>query len=63
MNLLLVSLAIFHFVGETTWENLFPCVLNSESNRDFFNSTMSSDLLEDLTTFLATNSVMEGTCI
>jgi len=49
--------------GETTWQNLFPCVLNSESNRIYFNSTMPDELLEDLTTFLATSSVLEGEMI
>jgi len=49
--------------GETDWENLFPCVLNSESNRDYFNKTMPTELLKDLTTFLATSSVLEGEMI
>lgn len=49
--------------GSTTWQNLFPCVLNSESNRYYFNSTMPQELLKDLTYFLATSSVLEGEMI
>jgi len=46
--------------GETTWQNLFPCVLNSAENRDFFNRTMPQELLKDMVTFLATSPVQEG---
>lgn len=49
--------------AETNWENLFPCVLNSADNREFFNKTMPSEMLEDMTTFLATSSVLEGEMI
>jgi hypothetical protein len=45
--------------GETTWQNLFPCLLNSQSNRDFFNATMPEELLSDLVYMLATSSVHE----
>lgn len=50
-------------VGETEWQNLFPCVLNSASNQDFFNKTMPQEMLEDLVRFIATSSVLEGEMI
>ena len=49
--------------GETTWQNLFPCVLNSEDNRSYFNNTMPQEMLEDLVYMIATASVKEGEMI
>ncbi len=49
--------------GTTTWENLFPCVLNSESNQESFKAIWSDEMLEDLVYFLATSSVLEGEMI
>lgn len=49
--------------GETTWQNLYPCILNSESNQKYFSSTMPEELLSDLTSFIATSSVLEGEMI
>eukprot|EP01034_Spumella_vulgaris_P025775 gene25775-32266_t len=46
--------------GEMGWYNLFPCVLNSEDNQQFFNLTMSEDFMSELTYTLATSSVKEG---
>ena len=47
--------------GTTTWQNILPCLLNSAENREFFQRTMPDELLEDLTTMIATSSVLEGT--
>jgi hypothetical protein len=49
--------------GETNWKNLYPCILNSESNQNYFTSTMPEELLSDLTSFIATSSVLEGEMI
>jgi hypothetical protein len=49
--------------GETDWENLFPCVLNSEDNREYFRRTMPGEMLKDLTHMMATASVQEGEMI
>jgi hypothetical protein len=45
--------------GETTWQNLFPCLINSKQTQDFFLKTMPSALLEDLVTMVATAPVLE----
>ena len=49
--------------GTTTWKNLWPCVLNSQENRDFFTAVMPEEMLEDMTYWLATSSVQEGEMI
>ena len=49
--------------GETNWQNLWPCVLNSQENRDFFTSVMPDEMLADMTYWLTTASVMEGEMI
>ena len=49
--------------GETNWQNLWPCVLNSQENRDFFTSVMPDEMLADMTYWLTTSSVMEGEMI
>ena len=49
--------------GETDWKNLWPCVLNSQENRDFFTSVMPEEMLSDMTYWLSTASVQEGEMI
>lgn len=49
--------------GETTWENLFPCVLNSEDNRGDFLASFPEEMLSDMVYMLATASVKEGEMI
>jgi hypothetical protein len=49
--------------GDTTWENLLPCVLNSAENLEFFKSSMPEELLKDLVYMLATSSAVEGDMI
>lgn len=46
--------------GETTWDNIFPCVLTGKSNQNLFLNTMSEDFLKDMITFISTSSVKEG---
>lgn len=45
--------------GATTWENMFPCVVFSSENREFFSKTMSSEFMADLTNMIASSSVQE----
>ena len=54
-----ISFVRLSIVGSTTWQNLFPCLLNSQSNRDFFNATMPDEMLSDLVYMMATASVQE----
>jgi hypothetical protein len=49
--------------GETDWKNLWPCVLNSQENRDFFDAVFTEEMMEDMTYWLATASVQEGEMI
>eukprot|EP01034_Spumella_vulgaris_P025774 gene25774-32265_t len=46
--------------GETTWQNMYPCLLNSEENRDYFSAAFSEEFLEETTKLVATSSVKEG---
>lgn len=43
----------------TTWENVYPCVVNSDK-RSAFDAVMPPELLEDLVTFVATSAAMNG---
>lgn len=52
-------LSLHNFAGNTTWQNLFPCLLNSESNRDFFLAVMPEEMISDLVVMTATASVQE----
>lgn len=45
--------------GNTTWQNLFPCLLNTELNRDYFTAVMPEELISDLVYMVATASVQE----
>jgi hypothetical protein len=49
--------------GRTTWQNLFPCVLNSEENQRDFMAAMPEEMLSDMVTMIATSSVIEGDMI
>ena len=49
--------------GETTWENLFPCVLNSETNQNAFNAIYPTEMIKDMVTFMATTPLLEGEMI
>lgn len=49
--------------GETSWQNMYPCLLNSESNQLVFNATMPDEMLKDLVYMIATSSVLEGEMI
>ena len=46
-------------IGNTTWQNLFPCLLNTQVNRDYFTKVMPEELLSDLVYMIATASVQE----
>jgi hypothetical protein len=54
-----VSQNIFNITGNTTWQNLFPCLLNTELNRDYFTAVMPEELISDLVYMVATASVQE----
>ena len=49
--------------GETTWQNLLPCVLNSDENRAYFAAAFPDEMMEDMVYMLATASVKEGEMI
>ena len=49
--------------GETTWQNLLPCVLNSEENLAYFKASFPDEMMEDMVYMLATSSVKEGEMI
>ena len=49
----------FWFLGNTTWQNLFPCLLNSKANQDFFLNSMPEEMISDLVFMAATASVQE----
>ena len=34
--------------GDTTWQNLFPCVLNSAENQRDFLAAMPEEMIEDM---------------
>jgi hypothetical protein len=42
------------------WMTIFPCILNSEDNRNYFKATMPPEMLEDITEMMVTASVLEG---
>jgi hypothetical protein len=46
--------------GSMDWTNLLPCLLNSDSNIEYFNLTFSTKFMEELTYTIATSSVKEG---
>ena len=58
-TLILIALSILWPLGNTTWQNLFPCLLNSKSNQDFFLSSMPEEMISDLIFMAATASVQE----
>ena len=45
--------------GETDWENLFPCLLNREENRDLFRYMFPDEMLEDMVNLMANTSIQE----
>lgn len=49
--------------GETDWKNLYPCMLNSEDNRNDFSAMFPEDALSDMVTFIATTPLVEGEMI
>lgn len=49
--------------GETTWQNLLPCVVFSATNQEYFNKTMSEEFMEDLIKTIASSPVKEGEMI
>jgi hypothetical protein len=46
--------------GETSWENVFGCMVNSEENNLYFKSTMPEELLKDIVFMFANTHVKEG---
>ena len=50
------------FTGETTWQNVFPCIIGS-GNQPTFNATWPQEMLEDMVKLVATSSVLEGEMI
>ena len=49
--------------GATDWKNLWPCVLNSVDNQNFFKAVMPEEMMADMTLWLSTSSVQEGEMI
>ncbi len=45
--------------GNTTWQNIYSCVLNTE-NQEYFNAAFPAQFLEELILLISTSSVLEG---
>ena len=45
--------------GDTDWENLFPCLLNKEDNRDIFRYMFPDEMLEDMVDLMTKTTILE----
>jgi hypothetical protein len=46
--------------GETTWQNLLPCFLNTDENREYFAKATTEEFMVDVINMVSTASVKEG---